>query len=42
MRFPHLLGATFAGFELALRALVDEPVRSGMTHVAIPEDQGGI
>jgi len=38
----YLLRAWLAGLELAFRALVDEPVRSRVAHVAIPEDQGGV
>jgi len=39
LRFCH---ACFAGLKLALRALVDPPVRPRVTHVAIPEDESGI
>lgn len=39
LRFRH---ACLACLELALRALVDPPVRAGMAHVAVPEDEGGV
>jgi len=34
--------ACLACLELALGALVDPPVRPGMAHVAVPEDEGGV
>lgn len=39
LRFRH---ACLACLELALGALVDPPVRPGMAHVAVPEDEGRI
>ena len=39
LRFRH---ACLACLELALGALVDPPVRPGMAHVAVPEDEGGV
>lgn len=35
-----VVGARAAGFESAVFALEDEPVRSGVAHVAHPLDQG--
>ena len=34
--------ASLAGLQFALGALVDEPVWPTMTHVAVPENKGGI
>ena len=34
--------ACLACLELALGALVDPPVRPGMAHIAVPEDEGGV
>jgi len=39
IRFCH---ACLACLELALGALVDPPVRAGMAHVAIPEDESRV
>jgi hypothetical protein len=39
LRFRH---ACFAGLQFALGTFVDPPVRSGVAHVAIPEDEGGV
>ena len=37
-----LLRAWLAGLKLALRALVDEPMWTGVAHVAVPENQCGV
>ena len=34
-----LVGAWLASLELAVLALVDVPVRTGVAHVAVPEDE---
>jgi hypothetical protein len=39
LRLRH---ARFACLQFALGTLVDPPVRSGMAHVAIPEDESRI
>lgn len=41
-RISRLVRARTAGLELAALAFVDVPVRTRVTHVAVPEDQGGI
>lgn len=38
----HFGGAGAAGLELAAGTFVDEPVRAGVAHVAVPEDEGGV
>ena len=38
----RLRHACFACLQLALGTLVDPPVRSGVAHVAIPEDEGRV
>lgn len=38
----YLLGAWLARLQLAFRTFVDEPMRSRVAHIAVPENQRGI